>query len=139
MAQTDLLAHFPKVASAPARDSNRSTRGSWRVADGAGEGGADGQGDGRGRGRAKVGEKVNQAGRAAHEARHAPQQGVQGGHVPRPVAPTAGSGSQVSGRPGLREFATVAGRVPAAKWARVAMRTCDTDDALRTPRVSAAR
>jgi len=47
------------------------------------------------------------------------------------VALAAGSGTAAGGRPGLREFAPVVGRVPAAGRARVAMRTRGAGAALR--------
>jgi len=55
------------------------------------------------------------------------------------VALAAGSGATISGCLELREFAAVVDRVPTAEWARVAMRTCDADVALRALRSSAAR
>jgi len=55
------------------------------------------------------------------------------------VALAAGSGATTGGCPGPRGLAAVAGRVPTAEWARVAMRTCDADVALRALRSSAAR
>jgi len=55
------------------------------------------------------------------------------------VALDAGSGATAGGCLELREFAAVAGRVPTAEWARVAMRARGADVALRALRSSAAQ